>query len=564
MVLSAQSENIMSKLSTIQSICLLAAVLFGIQLFYASTITYRLNIMGHHIEHIDTELIPTTKSITEITEYQLKQEVEFEKAFRYALELGQEAQAASHYEHAIAQFDSYNQKIDHGIQITKEELAKAIKHSAVNPQELKSLQITISTIKSEHTSWNQGVHQVFSLLNEQRFHEAEIASQAVEHQAKALEEKVIGALAAIERSTKTAVHQLSNEDRNILLIGLIILGISLAVTLALTYYIVRHLQSDMATLRHEISTLSQGNLSSPVTSRLGLEFGMETMRASLHKTLSIVATSSNKILGASSELAHVCIDVNKSLEQQSNEISVISSAMLELESNSTEVSRHAEDTQRSTKDATIKSNENKKVTEKAMASIVQLTDIIQVTSTNIQELEVQSNKITTVLSVIKGIADQTNLLALNAAIEAARAGEQGRGFAVVADEVRSLAQRTQEATIEIETMINTFGQVTSTAVSSMSNSSNYSNICLDSTEESNTKITEIQKAIAQINEMNDQIASSADLQSSNSQQLSTNTQRIHDLTNENAVSASQLTVTANNMADVARTLQDSLRQFKLS
>jgi len=554
----------MSKLSTIQSICLLAAILFGIQLFYAMTITYRLNVMGDHIKHIDTELIPATKSITELTEYQLKQEVEFEKAFRYALEIGQEAQAASHYEHAIAQFESYNEKINHDIQISKADLAKAIKHATTNSQELKSLLITLNTIETDHTSWDQKVHQVFSLLNEQRFHDAEIASQSVERQAKGLEKKVIGALAAIELSTKAAVHELSQEDSNILLIGLLILGIALIVTLSLTYFIVRHLQTDMTTLKYEITTLSEGNLSTPITSRLGLDFGMETMRTSLQNILNLVARSSNEILSSSSELADVCINVNKSLEQQSNEISVISSAMIELESNSTEVSRHAEDTQRSTKDATLKSNENKKVTEKAMDSIVQLTDIIQVTSTNIQELETQSNKITTVLSVIKGIADQTNLLALNAAIEAARAGEQGRGFAVVADEVRSLAQRTQEATIEIETMINTFGQVTSAAVSSMSNSSNYSNQCLDSTEESNLKISEIQTAIAQINEMNDQIAASADLQSSNSKQLSTNTQRIHDLTNENAVSASQLTVTASNMADVAETLKNSLNKFKLS
>jgi len=535
------------------------------QLIYAGTITYRLNIIGQHIEHIDKELIPSTKYITEITEHTLKQEVEFEKAFRYALEFDREPTAAQHFSDATHHFDQLSSKIEHELAASEAVLVKAVSHSsaATEREQLSQLLQQLASIKSKREQWTEHVHTVFDLLTNKQFHEAAQASQRVEHEASILETQIISALSEIELANKNAVHQLSTEDKNVLLIGIIMTLISLVITVSLTCDITNNLKRQLAALNQEISGLSQGNLSSKIRSELGVAFGMELMRKNLHTILTVVERSSSKILGASDELAQVCGEVNQSLEQQSLEINVISNAMIQLESSSSEVLQHAEDTQNSTKDVTHKSDENKQVTSQAMKSIISLTNIIQQTSDNILELEQQSNNITSVLGVIKGIADQTNLLALNAAIEAARAGEQGRGFAVVADEVRSLAQRTQQATIEIESMIGTLGQVTTVAVNSMSESSEYGKICLSSTEKSTQSISEIQLAINKIYDMNAQIAAAANQQSSNSQQLSNNTQKISDLTNRNAVSSAQLSVTAKEVSDIAAGLQNNLSKFKL-
>jgi len=556
----------MKNLSIMLTIILLAVVLFGLQLIYASTVSYRLNTMVHHIEKVDIELIPTTKFLTKITEHQLKQEIEFERAFKFALEMGKEPGADKHFEQAISSFQRLNNQIEHEIAAAEELLRKAIKQSdgELGQAEFKDTLHSLESVEVQHLAWAGHVNEVFPLLREGHFHQAELKSQQVEREAAALEKDVISALTKIEQDTKDAVHRLAKEDKNIMLLGILMTCISLVIAVALTRFIIQNLKRDMRDLKHEIDDISEGDLATIITSKLGKEFGMNVMREKLHAALLVVEKSSNDMLGASNDLAKVSTDVNHSLAQQSHEIGVISAAMTEMEATTSEVAKYADNTQSSTKDVVEKSHENMQITAKAMDSIAQLTNIISGTSDNILELEQHSNKIGSVLGVIKGIAEQTNLLALNAAIEAARAGEQGRGFAVVADEVRNLAQRTQQATVEIEAMVTLFTQGTETAVKSMSDSSQHSDLCRNSTEQSNNKIVEIQAAMEQINQMNEQISTAAEQQSSTTQELSRNTLKIHNLTQDNADSMTQLSAASEELRKISLLLQGNVKQFKLS
>jgi methyl-accepting chemotaxis protein len=235
-----------------------------------------------------------------------------------------------------------------------------------------------------------------------------------------------------------------------------------------------------------------------------------------------------------------------------------------MEATAVEVARHASNTQSSTTSMTNKADQSSVIILKAMNSMTELTSSLTDCSQNIQELEEHSSSIKSVLMIIKGIADQTNLLALNAAIEAARAGDQGRGFAVVADEVRTLAQRTQESTIEIEKTIGLFTTGTTQAVGSMSSSSAHGEICYQATSDSNHNIEAIQSSIAQINEMNIQIAAAAEQQACTSQELSRNAVVISKLTSENVSSGNRVSVASEQLASLAKQLSDKIVQFKLA
>ena len=176
----------------------------------------------------------------------------------------------------------------------------------------------------------------------------------------------------------------------------------------------------------------------------------------------------------------------------------------------------------------------------AMCSMQQLMSSNDKVADNIVNLEQQGQQITSVLDVIQGIAEQTNLLALNAAIEAARAGEQGRGFAVVADEVRTLAQRTQQATAEMESMISAFNNETSSAVSAMHCSQEQARVMIDTAEKSNENLTEISNTIDQINDMTMQIASAAEEQAVTVQEVVVNLHSVSDLSRNNVDSSAQV------------------------
>ena len=252
------------------------------------------------------------------------------------------------------------------------------------------------------------------------------------------------------------------------------------------------------------------------------------------------------------------------VNQQAEELDLVSTAMTEMEATSIEVARHAENTRSSTIIASEKANESRDITAKAMVSMTELSESLKQSSKNIQELDQHSTNIRSVLTVIKDIADQTNLLALNAAIEAARAGEQGRGFAVVADEVRTLAKRTQDSTVEIEEMINLFTDGTDQAVQSMKVNSDHGQSSHEATLESNHKIEDIQIAMEDINDMNSQIATAAEEQSCTSQELSQNTTMISQLSAENVKSSARVSASSVQLTSLANQLKERIGKFQLA
>ena len=205
--------------------------------------------------------------------------------------------------------------------------------------------------------------------------------------------------------------------------------------------------------------------------------------------------------------------------------------------------------------------------EKAVRETLDLVADLNKQSANVMEqlngLQAETNNIATVLDVIKAVADQINLLALNAAIEAARAGEHGRGFSVVADEVRSLAQRTQSSAAEIETLISNLVASAETSVSSMETGNKLAEQTLERAQLAGTVIQEMAQGVEEIRQYNSQIATAAEEQSSVAEEINQNVTLIRDVGDQSASSTEQVSSASQELARLAEGLSTQVARFKL-
>ena len=198
-----------------------------------------------------------------------------------------------------------------------------------------------------------------------------------------------------------------------------------------------------------------------------------------------------------------------------------------------------------------------------MGKIENLSGEINDTATQISRLRDDSANIGTILDVIRDIAEQTNLLALNAAIEAARAGEQGRGFAVVADEVRALAKRTHDSTGEIENLVQNLQQGANEAVEQMHTNSANAESSVDTARSAREALAGIAEAVASIQSMNQQIATAVEEQTSVAEDISNNVISIRDVTDENATANNQIATSSNDLAELGSDLKRVSERFRM-
>lgn len=286
---------------------------------------------------------------------------------------------------------------------------------------------------------------------------------------------------------------------------------------------------------------------------------IEHLRGILHS----IAEAANTVNSSANELSSFTQATNKRMQQQQAETEQTATAMNEMTATVAEVAQSASAAADSAKDADTYAANGNNIVMQSISSMSQLSDQIQKTAQVIGFLSNESQNIGRVLDVIKSIAEQTNLLALNAAIEAARAGEQGRGFAVVADEVRTLAQRTQKSTQEIEAMIATLQQGVKEAVNAMEIGINQVDDANDKANQAGQALKEIVSSVDSITELNTHIATAAEEQSSVAESINRSIIAISDIAEHSTASAAELSESVVNLTKLANSMRNQVSAFKL-
>jgi methyl-accepting chemotaxis protein len=291
--------------------------------------------------------------------------------------------------------------------------------------------------------------------------------------------------------------------------------------------------------------------------------GFNNIISGFQKILSGLTDSVSALSSSAEELSTITEQTSHGVTEQNQETDQVATAMNEMSATAQEVARNAEQAAEAAHNADGQSKQSAEVAVNAMCGMDNLVGEVDKAANVIRNLESESDKIGTVLDVIKGIAEQTNLLALNAAIEAARAGEQGRGFAVVADEVRTLASRTQQSTEEIHIMITSLQQGTKQAVSVMMEAETLGKQGSEMTESAAEALAEIAGEIGVINSMNTQIASAAEEQTAVTEEMNRSIMNIARVSQETSEGMERTTDLTRSLADIARQLSQQMGNYRL-
>ncbi|HAT8485171.1 TPA: HAMP domain-containing protein [Vibrio vulnificus] len=356
-------------------------------------------------------------------------------------------------------------------------------------------------------------------------------------------------------------------NQQILKMGMATLAIALVMS-ALGMLISRAVIEPLNAIRQSMKQVAAGNLTAQVAVLGKDEFGR--LAQDINQSIGSVREALFESVQSASEVADAAVRIASSAEEtsqavlsQRDQLNQLATAMNEMSATVADVAGHAEDTARDTLDATKEANLGDKDVHSSVDSIKSLSVELEVANDQVAKLKEGVMQISEFTNVISSISEQTNLLALNAAIEAARAGEQGRGFAVVADEVRNLAGRTHQSTDEIQTTINKLQQLAVSAVEAMEKSQSLAQSSVARAEHAGEDLQLIVDHIRHVSDKATQIATAAEEQSAVAEEMNRNVSGINDAAVEMSQAANFLAEESETLADLSRQLDQKMTRFKL-
>ncbi|MBB1517779.1 methyl-accepting chemotaxis protein [Aquipseudomonas guryensis] len=430
----------------------------------------------------------------------------------------------------------------------------------------QALKTQVERLRSEHQTLG---------INYRKGRDAFVAANG---DAKAGDAAVKGIDRAASEQMSTLVTQLREQslaqakqinaaaDRTILIGSVLLLAASVVIALFSLWLVNRNLIIPIRHLISHVDELSHGHFGQRVETNRADELGMlaiasNTLRDFLASTTQSLQQSSNNLDNASGELNNIASRMTQGINEQFERTDQVATAMHEMSATAQEVARHAAEAAHAADDADNSARQGGKVMTSTIQTITGMRSEIANTAEVIRRLEADSGRIGKVLEVIRGIAEQTNLLALNAAIEAARAGEQGRGFAVVADEVRTLAQRTAESTAEINQIIDTVQTGAINAVRAIESGQNRSEEGVTQVTEAGEMLQRITGAVEAIRDMNRQIATAAEEQTSVAEDISRNLTEITAIASSNQENVERTQSASQNLQNLSGELGEVTRRL---
>ena len=540
------------------------AIVIGLLILSSGYAIYSMNQIGTELETVAEQDIPLTEKIAAITTHQLEQAIQFERSLHFGTTMEREPANRENFNTAMHHFDALTPQVDAEI-LEAEAMASRAMEGATKAvyTEFQSVLTALKKIETEHKGFVEHVHQVFALLQAGKLHDAEIMARKVEHEEDKLDKELEALLHEIGKFTEASAQHAEEYEHHaiwvlsILAIASIIIGLftSWLTTKMIIDGIKQATNMAEGDINHQIEVTSQDEIGELLSA-------MNNMRLRLLNMINHISETTVQLSAASEQLAEVSQQTSEVIDEQRRETEIVATAMNQLTVTSQEVASNLAQTAESTTEANKQTNDGALIVQQAVVQIDELAKQIDISVQAIAEVDQQSAAISTVLDVIKGIAEQTNLLALNAAIEAARAGEQGRGFAVVADEVRTLAGRTQQSTQEINTIIEKLQTGSSKAVAVMEKSREQSQAAVEYSTRSGVALTKIAEAIDSIHHMNIQIATAADEQSAVSQDVDQNITKIHTMSVELASGAEEHSQAGKSLSEMSGKLEEMVKQFQ--
>lgn len=352
----------------------------------------------------------------------------------------------------------------------------------------------------------------------------------------------------------------------VILVGVIIF--SLLAAIVLSYLINRGILAPIRGTVVVIESMAGGDLTKRIDVSSSDEIGNMARHIngfvdSLQETFRSFANNALKLASASSELSNTSQQMMRGVADQSNRSSQIATSSSQMSQTVMDIAKNASDIAASASETTQMAKEGEQLVDRSVTEVNEIATTVSTSAGMIESLGERSKQIGEIVNVIKDIADQTNLLALNAAIEAARAGEQGRGFAVVADEVRKLAERTAKATSEIAAMINTIQQEVGSAVTSMGEATNKVEIGTQDVTKAGTALASIVRSVDGLGTMIHQIASATEEMATVSETINNDIESIARVSHETSASSEQIAHASTDLAQLASDLQGMIGHFKV-
>ncbi|MFC3912370.1 methyl-accepting chemotaxis protein [Pseudaeromonas sharmana] len=353
-------------------------------------------------------------------------------------------------------------------------------------------------------------------------------------------------------------------------ISVVISLVATLLVIAGAWLLIRQIRQPLQRLLNDIHRVANGDLSQQIDlthfqrDEIGeLAAGFDKMCVNLRMLVTDVHHCVDQLSSATNEISALATQSAGNMHSQKDELNMLATAMNEMQATVQEIARNTNDTAKASEDASTRADHGASMVNNTINSVDKVASELEQTANVVHKLDADSRNISVVLEVIRGIADQTNLLALNAAIEAARAGEQGRGFAVVADEVRTLAKRTQDSTAEINRIISELQLRSTQAGESMQKSQQMMNSTIDIARQAGASISEISGSASSISHMMTQVATATEQQGSVSDELNSNIVRISQASDEVAAGSKEMAHACEELNQLASHLSGMVTRFRI-
>ncbi|MDG3087937.1 methyl-accepting chemotaxis protein [Vibrio hannami] len=546
----------------------LVAILLSLMLAIAGFGYTQMQRISIELQSIIDEDMPLTEITTSVTTKQLEGAILLEKSLRsVGLTGGLENQGTGLL---INQFKIINSEIDKELIKAENILAKAIQHSNSTNlyQEIASLQTALVSLKKEHTAYMSRANGVVALIESTNLDEANQQLGDLEHFQNGLNKHLEEFLKGIEKLTEHALIQTEEHEKTAVK-GMVIIGIvDLVIGILLGTLFTTALTKSIGKAVKASNQLAKGDLRVELKSDANDETGqllnaMDSMASTLNGTIRQILNSSGQIASLAEEMAAASEQTNHAIGTQQLNTEHVVTAMTEMSTTIQQVADSAIRTSSTTSSASKEADVGNELVASNQKQIEQLVMQIQDAAGQVKSVDEESHAIDQFVVNINEIAEQTNLLALNAAIEAARAGEQGRGFAVVADEVRHLAQRTQQTTTQIHRLIEALQSKTGSAVSVIEQSSHMVSESAKNAESASQSILSISQSVEEIDGMTMEIAAICEQQSAAAEEIN---QSVIDITHSGTevLGSSEHTArSSEELATLAAELRNLMKQFQV-